>query len=118
MEKTLPTPEAEKTADRRRHSRHQWVKRVMVRQKNGKMHEGTSFEISQSGMSAVVPNADLQVGERVELMPVVGYQLDAIVRRIHRNMYGFEFSGLSEEQVRTLAQQCKNLPLFRTMLDI
>jgi hypothetical protein len=118
MQQAAQAQESEKMEDRRRHTRHQWVKRVVVRLANGKMYEGTSFELSQSGMSAVFPNVELLVGERVELSPVMGYQLDAILRHANGKMYGFEFVGLSEEHVQKLAQQCKNLPLFRTMLDV
>ncbi len=118
MQQAGQAPKSEKPEDRRKHTRHQWVKRVVVRLANGEVYEGTSFEISESGMSAVFPSAELLVGERVELSPVLGYQLDAILRHTKGKMYGFEFVGLDEEQVRKMAQQCKNLPLFRTMVDV
>jgi hypothetical protein len=118
MQQAVQAPEAEKSEDRRKHTRHQWVKRVVVRLANGKMFEGTSFEISESGMSAVFPSAELRLGESVELSPILGYQLDAVLRHTNGKMYGFEFVGLGEEQVRKLSQQCKTLPFFRTMLDV
>lgn len=118
MEKTSGSPVQQNVLDRRKHKRYQLVERVMVRRQNRKMYVGTSFEISQGGMSAVFPNAELEVGERVELVPVVGYEVQAEVRHVHRNMYGFEFVELAEEQVKALAEKCKGLPEFRTMLDV
>jgi PilZ domain len=118
MEKTSGSPVQQSVADRRKHKRYQYVERVVVRRKDGKVHVGTSFEISQGGMSAVFPNIVLEIGERVELAPVVGYEVQAVLRHVHKNMYGFEFLELAVEQVKALAEKCKGLPEFKTMLDV
>jgi hypothetical protein len=51
-----------------------------------------SFEISLGGISAATPNV-LFMGERVELYPVMGFRVRAIVRRKNGAMYGFEICG-------------------------
>lgn len=118
MEKSSRSAVEENTADRRKHKRYQFVERVMVRVRDGKTYVGSSFEISQGGMSAVFPNAQLEVGERVELAPVLGYEVQAEVRHVHKHMFGFEFMDLAEDQVRAIVEKCKGLPEFRTMLDV
>jgi c-di-GMP-binding flagellar brake protein YcgR len=118
MEKTSGSATQQNVADRRRHKRYQFVERIVVRLKEGRMYVGSSFEISQGGMSAVFPNAHLEVGQRVELAPVVGYEVQAEVRHVHRHMYGFEFLDLAEEQVKAIVEKCKGLPEFKTMLDV
>ena len=75
------------------------------------------FEISEGGISAATPNI-LLVGERVELYPVVGYRVHAVVRRKNGAMYGFEFVGLTEEQSAKIRAKCESLPLFMSMLDV
>jgi len=104
--------------ERRKHTRHQWVQRVLVRLGDGKLYEGTSVEIGRGGISAVLMGVALKVGERVEFEHVMGMNLAAEVRRIHKHLYGFAFLGLSVEQDMVLTEKCHRLPLFRTMLDI
>jgi hypothetical protein len=52
------------------------------------------------------------------LSPVAGYRVSAIVRRRTGSMYGFEFVELTEKQQKDICEMCKDLPLFRSMLDI
>ena len=118
MEKTSPATIPDNPADRRKYPRYRYIERVLVRLKDGATFIGTSFEISQGGMSAVFPNARLKPGDVVELVPVLGYEMRAAVRHVHKNMYGFEFIGLTEEEGKLLAEECEKLPLFRTMLDV
>jgi len=76
-----------------------------------------TFEISEGGLSAATPNI-LRIGEVVELNPVLGYRLKAIVRRKHGAMYGFEFLWLTEEQKASIRAKCQSLPAFRSLLDV
>jgi len=106
------------TAERRRHSRHRYSKSVEIRVANprGRHDEfAMTFEISESGISAATSNI-LLVGERVELNPVMGFRLPAIVRRKNGAMYGFEFVGLSEREC--IRKQCESLPPLSSMLAV
>jgi hypothetical protein len=107
----------ETVSDRRRHARHRYVRPVVVWFKDGSAHSGMSFEMSQSGLSAVI-NDKLRIGAQVELSTIIGYRLSAVVRRKSDKFYGFEFINLTEEQSQKLADHCAKLPLFSSMLDI
>jgi PilZ domain len=76
-----------------------------------------AFEMSESGMSAATTN-HLRVGEKVDLSSVAKYRVSAIVRRRTGSMYGFEFINLTEKRQKGIRDLCKDLPLFRSMLDI
>jgi hypothetical protein len=69
--------------------------------------DAMAFEISESGMSAATPNI-LLVGEHVELNPVMGFRLQAIVRRKSGAMYGFEFAGLPSSSGNTYESNAKS----------
>ena len=75
------------------------------------------FEMSESGMSAAT-TSDLYVGGEVDLSPVATYRVSAIVRRKTGSMYGFQFVELTKKQQKGIREMCKDLPLFRNMLDI
>lgn len=104
-------------AERRRHPRHRYMQDVYICRNDGIEVPGTSFEISESGMSAATPNY-LNIGETVEIFPILGLWVKAIVRRKVRAMYGFEFVRLTEEQTNGLRKLCAGLPLFQSMADI
>jgi hypothetical protein len=114
-------PQSTATAERRRHSRHRYSSsvEVCVEDPRGRydIFDAMAFEISESGMSAATPNI-LLVGEHVELNPVMGFRLQAIVRRKSGAMYGFEFVGLTGQQLEHIRKQCESLPLFSSMLDV
>lgn len=76
-----------------------------------------AFEMSESGMSAAT-TSDLYVGDEVDLSPVATYRVSVIVRRKTGSMYGLEFVELTEKQQNGIREMCKDLPLFRSMLDI
>ena len=109
------------TAERRRHSRHRYSSSIEIRVEDPRgrydMFDAMAFEISESGMSAATPNI-LLVGERVELNTIMGFSLQAIVRRKNGAMYGFEFEGLTDQQREHIRKQCESLPLFSSMLDV
>jgi CheY-like chemotaxis protein len=74
-------------------------------------------QMPESGMSAATPNY-LNIGETVEVFPILGAWVKAIVRRKLRAMYGLEFLALTEEQTHGLRKLCAGLPLFQSMADI
>ncbi|HEY1470904.1 MAG TPA: PilZ domain-containing protein [Candidatus Acidoferrum sp.] len=103
--------------ERRRHSRHRLGQPIQVWLEDGRAYPAMAFEMSESGMSAAT-TSDLHVGEKVDLSPVATYRVSAIVRRKTGSMYGFEFVELTEKQQKSICELCKDLPLFRSMLDI
>jgi len=117
----IPVPKEEKEptnwAERRRHSRHRCMQEIHICRGDGIEIPAMTFEISESGMSAATPNY-LNIGEHVELFPILGVWVKAIVRRKVRAMYGFEFLGLTEAQQKGLRELCAGLPLFESMADI
>lgn len=116
MEKTSTLTAAQDWTEKRKHKRYRLMEKLLVRMKDGVAHIGTSFEISQGGMSALFVDANLQVGAQVELVPVLGYAMKALVRHRHKNIYGFQFLELVP--LYQLMKKCKDLPEFRSMLDI
>jgi hypothetical protein len=79
---------------------------------NGAAMPAISVEISESGMSAVA-EGKLKVGETVELAPVAGGKVSALVRHKLGGLYGFEFAAPSAEQVRRIAENCRKLGRYR-----
>jgi hypothetical protein len=116
-----PQKTARSGAEKRRHTRHRYTHSIEVRIENPRgrydLMDAMTFEVSEGGISAATPNI-LLVGERVELYPVVGYRVHAVVRRKNGAMYGFEFVGLTEEQSAKIRAKCESLPLFTSMLDV
>jgi len=104
-------------AERRRHTRHRLGQPIQIWLQDGRAYSAMAFEMSESGLSAATTN-HLRVGEKVDLSPVATYRLSAIVRRRTGSMYGFEFVELTEKQQKGIHDLCKDLPLFRSMLDI
>jgi PilZ domain len=103
--------------ERRRHTRHRLGQPIQIWLEDGRAYPAMAFEMSESGMSAATTNP-LHVGDKVDLSPVAGYRVSAIVRRRTGSMYGFEFVELTEKQQKNIREVCKDLPLFRSMLDI
>lgn len=107
--------------DRRKYTRHRYSKDVEIHlEKPGSrynQYDAVSFEVSEGGMSAATPNI-LFMGERVQLYPIMGFRVSAIVRRKHGAMYGFEFIELTDEQRETIREKCEELPVFTSMLDV
>ena len=103
--------------ERRRHTRHRLGQPIQIWLEDGRAYPAMAFEMSESGMSAATTN-HLRVGEKVDLSPVAKYRVSAIVRRRTGSMYGFEFINLTEKRQKGIRDLCKDLPLFRSMLDI
>lgn len=108
-------------AERRRYSRHRYATSIEIRVEDPRgrfdLFDAMTFEISEGGLSAATPNI-LVVGEHVQLHPVMGLRLHAIVRRKHGAMYGFEFVGLTDDQRGKIRKECERLPLFSSMIDV
>jgi len=98
--------------ERRRHARYHLVERVFIRKRNGSSHPATTNEISISGLSAT-STAILQPGEEVHLSPVVGQQVNAIVRRKIGTEYGFEFISAPPNLISEILILCRGLLPFR-----
>jgi len=90
------------SSDARRYTRFGLEVDVTIRSKTSGLIPGTTIEVSESGMSTVLP-VDLPVGEIVELhinLPFESVNLRAVVRNRNAFRYGFEFADHS------LAQMC------------
>jgi c-di-GMP-binding flagellar brake protein YcgR len=103
--------------ERRRHARYQFIERVFITSPDGGHHSATSFEVSEGGMSAASTTV-MEVQSTVNLHPVVGENVKAVVRRNQGTMYGFEFLELSEGVRLRLRALCQGLPLFRSSANI
>jgi c-di-GMP-binding flagellar brake protein YcgR len=120
-----PTAEGEEAvpsnANRRKFKRHRYTQAVQMHlAKPGSRdnpYQAMSFEISLGGMSAATPNV-LFMGERLELYPVMGFRVKAVVRRKNGAMYGFEFVDLDEQQQAKIGKTCEGLPEFQSMIDV
>jgi PilZ domain len=109
------SPDSQKSSasfeDRRRLPRYRYSAPLTIRPSEGPEIAAISFEISENGMSAMVGN-QLKVGDTVELDPVGGGKMTAIVRHGTGKLYGFEFVNPSPEQVRNIADRCETLHQF------
>jgi hypothetical protein len=72
-----------------------------------------SLEISESGVSVLIGDV-LTVGETVELEPVAGGRVSALIRRHCGKIYGFEFMNLTSGQIQRIVESCKVLPLYNS----
>ena len=101
--------------EKRRHTRHRFSQSLEIVRGDDEF-EAMTFEISEGGLSAATANV-LRIGEHVELHPVLGYRLAAIIRNKTGAMYGFEFAGLTDEQRETIRAKCRSLPVFVSLND-
>jgi len=76
-----------------------------------------TYEISGGGVSAATA-AELAVGDKVKLSPVVDKRVNAIVRRKRGAMYGFEFVELTSKVEARILKLCEGLPLFKSLIDV
>lgn len=117
VEQESPKLAASSVIEKRQHTRYRFIERLFVRTKTGSYHSATTFEISFGGLSAATTGI-LGIGENVELSPVVGEKVNAIVRRKQGAMYGFQFIDLSPTVSDRIRKLCEELPEFRTMVNI
>ena len=103
--------------ERRQYPRHKYIERVIIHIGDGTWTAAMSFEISVGGMSLATAK-EFGVGQHVELWPVVGVKVEAIIRRKRGSMYGLEFVGLEPQLKADLETLCEELPPFQSMADI
>ena len=80
----------------------------------GTMIPGIALEISQSGISVIVPE-QLSIGENVELsvqLPGGELRATAVVRNTAMFRHGFEFTFLTSAQQQLIKNTCAALPLY------
>ncbi len=70
------------------------------------------MEISESGLSAIT-DASLKVNDKVELEPIAGGNVVAVVRRNRGRVYGFEFITLTPDQSQRIIESCKSLARYQ-----
>lgn len=99
-------------ADRRSRPRYRFSTPITISGAGSEHVPAITMEISENGLSALV-GAEFHVGQQLELDPVGGGKAAAIVRRSVGRLCGFEFLGLSQEQVQNIRERCKTLPLYR-----
>jgi hypothetical protein len=100
-------------SERRRFPRYRYSVPIIVRSANAPESRAMSVEISECGLSAVT-GAALTVGDSVELDPIGGRSVTAIIRRRFGRFCGFEFMNLSAEQAGKIREMCRMLPQYRS----
>jgi hypothetical protein len=65
----------------------------------------------ESGLSAIAANS-FRIGDKVELEPVAGGKVIAVIRRTTGRVYGFEFVDLTSEQALRITESCKTLAVY------
>jgi len=103
--------------EKRRHSRHRYIERLYIGKQDGMWFTAMTYEISAGGLSAAT-TTDLEIGEKVNLSPVVNKRIEAIVRRKKGAMYGFEFLDLTARLEEQILKLCEKLPLFQSLIDV
>lgn len=98
--------------DRRRHPRYRYSIPLTIRSANGTVIPGISIEISESGLSAIADDS-LKVNDRVELEPIAGGKIPAVIRRNKGRVYGLEFVSLTPDQAQRITERCKMLPRYQ-----
>ena len=98
--------------DRRRHPRYRFSVPLTIRSADGAVQRGISIEISVIGLSAITSDS-LRADDTVELEPIAGGKMQAVVRRNLGRVYGFEFLSLTAEQTQLVIESCKRLPVYK-----
>ena len=102
--------------DRRRHTRYRLREGLVIHRDDGASFRATTSEISISGLSASTAGA-LQIGEEVQLTPIVGEKVRAVVRRRVETIYGFEFVEPPEKVLEEIHLLCRGLIPFHGLAD-
>ena len=98
--------------DRRRHPRYRFSVPITIRCADGAAIAGITIEISGSGLSAITAQS-LKIDDIVELEPIAGGKVAALVRRNVGRVHGFEFLNPTVEQTDRIVESCKLLPLYQ-----
>ena len=110
MQTDLISKGPENHPDRRRHTRYRLSVPITIRSADGTSIPGISIEISQSGISSITADP-LKVNDTVELEPIAGGKISAVVRRNIGS--GFEFLNLTPDQSERILESCKMLALYQ-----
>ena len=81
------------------------------------MIPGIALEISESGISVILPE-QLSVGENVEFileLPGGKLRATAVVRNKSMYRYGFEFESPTAAQQQLIRDTCAGLPLYTNL---
>jgi len=100
-------------AERRKFPRYRYSAPLIVRPANAPDLRAMSVEISECGASAVI-SALLKVGDTVELEPIGGGAVSAVIRRSCGRFCAFEFLNLTKEQAGKIKEMCRMLPLYHS----
>jgi len=100
----------------RRHPRHHLAIPLNLwrRAGTGAMIPGIALEISESGISAILPE-QLSAGETIEFtmqLPGGPLRATAVVRNKIAFRYGFEFEFLTTAHQELIKNTCASLPLY------
>jgi hypothetical protein len=85
---------------------------LTIRSTDGEITRAITLEISASGVSAITERS-LRLNDTVELEPIAGSKVLAVVRRNVGRIYGFESLALSSEQAHTVVERSKLLPRYQ-----
>jgi hypothetical protein len=113
MQADLDSKKAPETfPDRTRHPRYRFSVPITIRFADGTAIPGISIEISESGISAITADP-VKMDDTVQLEPIAGGKVSAVVRRNVGRLYGFEFLNLTAEQTRRINESCKMLARYQ-----
>ena len=107
-------PDSSGPADRKYHLRYSLDSFLNLSREEGSALSGMVIEISDVGMSALVPE-ELEKGERVTLsfqLPLGSISIDGIVHYSHKFRHGFRFIDVTENQQRQLREACARLRVY------
>ena len=97
--------------DRRRHPRYRFSEPVTICSAGGVVIPGIGIEISVSGMSAITADS-LKMNDIVDIEPIAGGKMQAVVRRNIGRVSGFEFLNATAEQAGRIGESCRLLPRY------
>jgi hypothetical protein len=63
-------------------------------------------------LSAITSHS-LRADDSVELAPIAGGKVQAVVRRNVGRVYGFKFLSLTAEQSQLIIESCKRFPIYK-----
>ena len=104
--------------DARRHPRHKLVKDIRVYPRNAPVVRGSTVDISESGISAIL-HIEVPVGEVVRLefsLPTGDVEVLALVRQKTAFRYGFQFIETSSAQ-DVIGRACREFAIEQGTVD-
>ena len=99
--------------EKRRHHRYRYSVPFTIRRSDGTAIPAISLEMSEGGVSALIRD-HLGIGELVEMEPIGGGKMSAIVRHTTGMVHGFEFINPTPEQVENILEKCRGRIKFHS----